>query len=398
MKKDVVVIGAGPAGLSFVSSLEDSGMQVLVVEKSTGKALANPAIDGRDIALTHLSRKILTQHGVWDRMPGTEVFPIRKACVTDGDSPYLLQFDRGVSETDPLGFLISNHLIRKALHERVIKCQDTQLLTDTAAIAVDTGADCAVVQLSDGTTVEASLVVAADSRFSAIRRKVGIGASMLDFGRVAIVCRMKHRYSNQATAWECFHYGQTLAVLPLSENESSVVITVPAHKADHFMTQPVSSFNQDVEQQFGGKLGPMELSGERFAYPLVAVWASRFAGQRFAVIGDAAVGMHPVTAHGFNLGLRGQHTLAGLVTAAAAAGRDIGSDSLLKRYESTHRRVARPIYMGTNAIVKLFTNDLPLHRLARTAVLRFGNVFPPVRQAITNQLTATTAWRSSESF
>ena len=153
--------------------------------------------------------------------------------------------------------------------------------------------------------VNASLVVAADSRFSEIRRKMGIPASMLDFGRVAIVCRMKHRESNQATAWECFHYGQTLAVLPLSEYESSIVITVPTDKADHFMTQPVSAFNQDVEQQFGGKLGAMDLNGERFAYPLVAVWANRFVGPRFAVIGDAAVGMHPVTAHGFNLGLRG---------------------------------------------------------------------------------------------
>tara|TARA_B100002003_G_scaffold144122_1_gene133386 strand:+ start:3169 stop:4350 length:1182 start_codon:yes stop_codon:yes gene_type:complete len=390
MKKDIVIVGAGPAGLSFASSLESTGLRVLVVEKCSSATLADPPVDGRDIALTHLSRKILSELGVWDRLPGDEIFPIRKARVVDGKSPYLLQFDRDKGPEQDLGFLVSNHLLRKALHERVSGCENIQLLTGTTAKSVVAGRDGAQVNLSNEEMVNASLIVAADSRFSEIRRNTGIPASMHDFGRVAIVCRMKHRQSNQATAWECFHYGQTLAVLPLSEYESSIVITVPTDRADHFMTQPVSAFNQDVEQQFGGKLGAMDLNGERFAYPLVAVWANRFVGPRFAVIGDAAVGMHPVTAHGFNLGLRGQHTLAGLVRSAAGAGRDISSDSLLKRYESTHRRAARPIYLGTNAIVKLFTNDLPLHRLARKAVLHLGNAFPPIRQVITNQLTETT--------
>jgi ubiquinone biosynthesis UbiH/UbiF/VisC/COQ6 family hydroxylase len=387
MKKDVVVIGAGPAGLSFACSLASSGLQILVVERSSTESLANPAVDGRDIALTHLSRKILNELEVWGCLPDAEVFPIRKACVVDGKSPYRLQFDRGIGEQEDLGYLVSNHLIRKALFEQVRQCQNVQLLTDTSATSVDTGTDAATVNLSTGEAVKTSLVVAADSRFSETRRKAGIPASMHDFGRVAIVCRMKHRASNQATAWECFHYGQTLAVLPLSGNESSIVITVPSDRADHFMTQPASAFNERVEAQLDGRLGAMELSSDRFAYPLVAVWAKRFAGHRFALIGDAAVGMHPVTAHGFNLGLRGQHTLAGLVSAAASAGTDIGSDSLLRRYESKHQRAARPIYLGTNAIVKLFTNDLPVHRLARKMVLRFGNVFPPIRRAITRQLT-----------
>ncbi|HIM04011.1 MAG TPA: FAD-binding protein, partial [Gammaproteobacteria bacterium] len=67
MKKDIVIVGAGPAGLSFASSLESTGLRVLVVEKCSGATLADPPVDGRDIALTHLSRKILSELGVWDR-------------------------------------------------------------------------------------------------------------------------------------------------------------------------------------------------------------------------------------------------------------------------------------------------------------------------------------------
>ncbi len=210
---------------------------------------------------------------------------------------------------------------------------------------------------------------------------------MHDFGRVAIVCRMTHEVSNQGIAYECFHYGRTLAVLPLSDTESSIVITTPSYEADHFMDTAKEQFNLDVQQQFDGGLGHMALSGERFAYPLVAVWAHQFYAKRFALIGDAAVGMHPVTAHGFNLGLRSADTLAGLVKKAAVAGNDIASQSLLRRYHVSHQLIARPIYSGTNGIVRLFTNDLPLHRIVRKAALRFGNRFTPLKHRIKKQLT-----------
>ena len=389
MKKDIVIIGAGPAGLSCASSLAGSGLDLLIVESRSDKDLADPVFDGRDIALTHFSQKVLVDMDAWSRMPAEEIHPIREARVLDGDSPFMLQFDRRDIREDVLGYIVSNHVIRRALYEKATSLVNVDILTEVSVIGVKTVKDRAHVELSNGDTVEASLVISADSRFSNIRRKMGISAEMHDFGRVCIVCRMTHEHSHEGIAHECFLYGQTLAVLPLSERESSIVITLSSSKADRIMEMSPAEFGRYVEGQYQGKLGHMELSSERFPYPLVAVWANRFAKSRFALIGDAAVGMHPVTAHGFNLGLRSQHILAGLVRQAASAGKDIGAIGLLDRYQSKHRRVARPIYLGTNAIVKLFTNDRPLHRLARKAVLRFGNVFPPIKRNITRQLTQT---------
>lgn len=389
MKKDIVVIGAGPAGLSLACSLADSSLELLVVERQDSEKLYDPRFDGRDIALTHLSRKILEDMDVWYAMPAGEIHSIREARVLDGDSPYTLQFDRSDISEDILGYIVSNHLIRRALYDKATSLDNVELLTEVSVTNVQTNEGGATISLSNGRTVKAALVVSADSRFSESRRMMGISADMHDFGRVCIVCRMRHEMLHEGIAYECFFYGQTLAVLPLSDQESSIVITMSSGKADHIMGMAQHEFNRHVEGQFKGKLGRMELSSEKFLYPLVAVWASRFASQRFALIGDAAVGMHPVTAHGFNLGLRSQHTLARLISAATQSGADIGSVGLLNHYHSMHRRVARPIYLGTNAIVKLFTNDGPLHRLARKAVLRFGNVFPPIRHVITRQLTQT---------
>ncbi|NOR18718.1 MAG: 5-demethoxyubiquinol-8 5-hydroxylase UbiM, partial [Xanthomonadales bacterium] len=315
--------------------------------------------------------------------------PIKEAKVLDGDSSYALHFDRADIPEEMLGYIVSNHVIRKALYEKVGSLNNVEILPEVSVTGVKTDENGAVVSLSNGKTADTALVVSADSRFSETRRKMGISADMHEFGRVCIVSRMRHERSNEGIAHECFFYGQTLAVLPLSDKESSIVITVSSDMADHIMAMDKDEFSRHVEGQFKGKLQRMDLSSERFPYPLVAVWANKFIGQRYAVIGDAAVGMHPVTAHGFNLGLRSQHTLAELIRKAHADGKDIGANGLLKRYEKTHRKIARPIYLGTNAIVKLFTNDMPLHKLARKTVLRVGNIFPPIKRAITHQLTET---------
>ncbi len=389
MKKDIVVIGAGPAGLSFANSLADTGLSVLIVERQSRKKLSDPAVDGRDIALTHFSQRLMEDMDSWSRMPADEVFPIREAKVMDGESSYTMHFDNKDIAEDKLGYIVSNHVIRKAVYEKALGLDNIELLTDVSVTDVKTDDSGASVGLSNGDTVEAALLVSADSRFSETRRKMGISADMYDFGRVCIVCRAQHELSNEGVAYECFFYGQTLAILPLSDKESSIVITVSSNMADRIMKMDSQEFSRHVEGQFKHKLGRMKLSSERFPYPLVAVWANKFAAQRYALIGDAAVGMHPVTAHGFNLGLRSQHTLARLIREAHQSGKDIGASNLLKSYEATHRKVARPIYLGTNAIVKLFTNDMPLHKLARKAVLRFGNIFPPIKNAITRQLTET---------
>jgi 2-polyprenyl-6-methoxyphenol hydroxylase-like FAD-dependent oxidoreductase len=97
--------------------------------------------------------------------------------------------------------------------------------------------------------------------------------------------------------------------------------------------------------------------------------------------------MHPVTAHGFNLGLRGQDTLAKEIKAALMRSADIGGPAVLENYDAKHRRVTRPMYLATNGIVRLFTNSVFPARLLRKAALRFSNNVWPLKRRIMNQLT-----------
>ena len=389
MTYDIIIVGAGPAGLSFARSLASTGLRIALIEKQTEEQLAAPEFDGRDIALTHLSVRILKELGIWARIEPDDRPPIKEARVLDGTSPYCLTFDREKDSIEALGFIVSNHVIRKALFDEIQTFDNVEIHANLAVTSISTNDDKAAVVLSDGQTMESRLIVAADSRFSETRRMAGIPASMYDFGRICIVCRMEHQRSHDGIAFECFHYGRTLAVLPLTSHRSSIVVTAPMDQRDSLMKMDDAQYSADIQHRFNSRYGDMKLVTKRFAYPLVGVHASKFCAKRFALIGDAAVGMHPVTAHGYNLGLSGQEILAKEIINAAAQQRDIGATALLQRYQLKHMRTTKPMFHGTNEIVKFFTDDRVPAKLARTVALRLVNRIPPIKQVIQNKLSET---------
>ena len=391
LHSDILVVGAGPAGLSFAAELVGSGLKVTLIEKSPLEVLQNPPYDGREIALTHLSREIMQRLGMWDLIPKDEIYPLRDAKVLNGQSDYQLHFPQPTQArgepADCLGYLISNHNIRKAAYEVVSKLGNVTILTGTGVKEVKSSEDEAQVILENGEVLRGRLLLAADSRFSQTRRQLGISSDMHDYSRTMFVCRMKHTLSNQHTAYECFHYGRTIALLPLEEHLTNTVITVDSDKADTIKKMSPEELAASVKEQLKGRLGNMELVSTIHNYPLVGMIAQRFYGKRSALIGDAAVGMHPVTAHGFNLGLSSADLLAKLILEAEQRGQDIGAASLLEKYSTKHMLHAQPIYHGTNMLLKLFTNETAPAKILRGLVLRASNNFPPLKKLITKQLT-----------
>lgn len=388
---DIIVIGAGPAGLSFARTLADAPVSITVIEKSPLEQISNPAYDGREIALTHLSKEIMEKLGIWQRVPGNEIYQLKDAKVWNGDSSYQLYFPQPTmargGATDRLGNLISNFNIRKAAYDAVAGQSNVKLMCGVGVKEAKTTAEEARVLLDNGEELKSRLLVAADSRFSQTRRQIGISADMHDFGRTVIVCRFRHEISNEHTAVEFFQYGRTLALLPLEEHLTNCVITIDADKAPALLALSDEELAADLERQLQGRLGKMEKSGSLHTYPLVGVHARQFHTERAALIGDAAVGMHPVTAHGFNLGLESADILGKLIAEALAEDKDIGGKAVLERYNTKHQLNTRPLYHGTNMMVKLFTNESTPAKMLRGLVLRVSNNLPPLKKLITGQLT-----------
>lgn len=392
---DVLIVGAGPAGLALAASLADAGLRSLLLEQASESTIEHPAEDGRDIALTHRSRRIMQQLGMWERLPADAPAPLREAKVLDGDgTASLLNFTSTGTGLEALGWLVPNHQIREAAFQAARCRPGVSVWFDAQVASLSLHPNCGSVTLRDGRRFRAPLVVAADSRFSSVRRMAGIGASVHDFARSVVVGRVSHEHDSGGIAWECFRYGNTLALLPMNGRQCSAVITVDSHRAPEWLALSDDEFAARVQAQAPGALGALKAVGPRHHYPLVGVYAHRFTGHRFALVGDAAVGMHPVTAHGYNFGLYGVETLTRSLQAAQRSGRDIGSADVLARYGAEHRRATLPTYLGTNAIVKLFTAEAAPMKLARRVVLTLSESLPPlnhvVKAAITRQLTGRT--------
>lgn len=390
-KPDIIVVGAGPAGLSFCRALANSKLNIHLVEVQDAATLADPPFDGREIALTHPSKHMLEDLDIWPRIPAEEIHPLREAKVLNGTSPYELHFplpDMNASRRpiDTLGYLVSNHLIRRAAWQAV-QHQSNITWHYGKVVAATSNQAHASITLDNGSTLQAPLLVAADSRFSFVRRALGIPTDLHDFGRTVIVFRLAHTIANNHTAYECFFYGSTLALLPLTNNMTNCVITIASDKAPALKNLAPQALADYVATQLDHRLGDMRLASTVHDYPLTGVHARRFYGVRCALVGDAACGMHPVTAHGFNLGLQSQQILSRLILRQAAQGLDIGDSALLQTYNRAHQKNTRVLYHGTNTIVKLFTNESSSGKWLRDRVLRISNNLPPLKRMISRQLT-----------
>lgn len=381
---DIIIVGAGPAGLSTAKAVSKLGLKVAIIERQEIDTILQPKYDGREIALTHRSQNMMSELDMWDKIAPEEISIIQSAKVYNGGEDFFMGLSS--NDTKQLAYIISNHEIRKAAID-VVKDDSNIKIYDNAGIEnLKINQKNVEVKLKSGDALEAKLLIAADSRFSDIRDMVGLPASKYNFEKTMIVAKMRCEKSHEYIASENFHIGHTMAILPLNDNCCSMVVTVKHDEAKRLMALSDAEYTDWCSANFGHKLGEMELITARYPYPLVGVYSDKFVSKRFALIGDAAVGMHPVTAHGFNFGLTGIEFLRNSLRGALARGQDIGSWAVLKEFETNHQRATLPLYLGTAAIVKLYTNDHPVAQVARKVLIRVADKMSPIKGMIMDKL------------
>ena len=386
MKFDIAIIGAGPSGLSLACALAKTKLKIAIIEKNLKKKFSNPKNDGRDIALTHQSMDILKKIGVWKNINSKKISLVKEARVLDGNSSKYLHFDHTKTIEKSLGYLVPNYVIRKAIYEKLQTLKTIKIFANNKVLKIVSNKSLSKVYLKNRKILESKLTVVADGRLSKIRKKIGIYANKTNFGAAMSVFRMKHQFNNNNIASEYFHYNQTLAILPIEKKLSSIVLTLQNDTSKKFLNMTKKKINEKIENDLKGKLGKMNIIGKKYTYPMLTIYSNEFYRDRSVLIGDAAVGMHPVTAHGFNLNLRGIDILQNKIKSALLNNIDIGSTDVLKKYEKNFRKVSLPIYLATNAIVRLYSNQKPIIKLARRSLLILADAMKPAKNAIIDNL------------
>ena len=104
IKFDIVVVGAGPIGIAFACGFADTNIRIAIIDKLPKKVIANPKIDGREIALTHNSVKILKKLNVWNYISNKSASKC-DSCGTSSD-------DNNIKFYIIFNFLFINHILK----------------------------------------------------------------------------------------------------------------------------------------------------------------------------------------------------------------------------------------------------------------------------------------------
>jgi len=387
---DVVIIGGGLVGLTLARALGSAGLAVAVVDRERPARAADDAFDGRASAIAWGSAQVLTGLGLWEHLaPHAE--PIRDIRVSDGASLLFLHYDHreagltAAGQPAPLGYIIENRFIRRALYAALADTGNVQLLAPADVAGLDRGASRVEAALTDGRRVRARLAIACDGRESPLRTRAGIEVVRWRYEQAGIVTAITHERPHRGIAHERFLSAGPFAILPLpdsdaGEHRSSIVWTERAALAPLMLALPDDQFAAEIQRRFGGGLGRIGASGRRWSYPLGLVHAKRYTAQRLVLAGDAAHAIHPIAGQGLNLGLRDVAALAECVVDAARLGLDIGLGDALERYERWRRFDNLVLAATTDGLNRLFSNDVPPVRLLRDAGLGLIDQVPAVKR------------------
>ena len=401
-RSDILVVGGGLTGLPLALALrggalhdgnEDSGLSVGVISKEGPDDLLAPERDGRAFALSASSRNLLQLLGVWEHV-ADKAQPMTMIDITDSKleevlRPSLLHMDNEMESGEPAAYVVEAHILRGALARVYAKRDDIKIISPADVTGFEVHSGSVDVQLASGKHHRSRLLVASDGRSSDLRAIAGIKTVDWPASQWGIVATIAHANPHNGRAVQHFLPAGPFAVLPLTDNRVSLVWSEQRDFASKVTRMDDEDFLHEVRLRMGSalvdQLGDLSLAGPRNAYPLTMLVARDYVKERFALVGDAAHGMHWIAGQGLNYGLRDVAALAQTLIEAHRLGLDIGSLSQLQRYEQWRRFDSFAFTAGMVVLNQLFSNDNMILRPLRDFGLNVAGHLPFAKKLFTTE-------------
>ncbi|MEE2955238.1 MAG: UbiH/UbiF/VisC/COQ6 family ubiquinone biosynthesis hydroxylase [Pseudomonadota bacterium] len=376
---DIVVIGGGMVGLTLALSLGSAGLSVNLIDPSKPSWPKKKLEDGRTTAISAGSQKIFESLNVWgDIKPHAQA--ISEIRVSDARSSLFLHYHHADLGKQPLGHIVENKEIKTALLAKLATSDSVSMSFGSYVEKLHRDENHVIAMTSGGTKISATLAIATDGRNSPTREGAKIAKWEKSYKQTAIVCTVRHEKDHKGIAQEQFLASGPFAILPMTENRSSIVWTERNDLAQHILSLGDLNFLQELELRFGDYLGSLGVVGPKFFYPLSVLHAATYVAPRLALAGDAAHAIHPVAGQGFNISLFDVAALAELVVDSRRLGLDFGSALVLGQYEKW-RRFDNTLMLGvTDVLNSFFSNDHRTLRIMRDTGLFAVNKVIPVKK------------------
>lgn len=381
---DVVVVGGGPAGLICAIALQTAGVDTLLIAPP-----AEP--DHRTTALLAGSVTALQTLGAWDACR-PHAAPLRAIRIVD-DTARLLRapevlFSAAEIGLEAFGYNIENRHLLAALAARVAGLGVQRISAAALAVNID---ERAVTIAHAAGTVRARLAIGADGARSLCRAAVGIGSKRRSYPQTALTLNLAHARPHDDTSTEFHTEHGPFTLVPLSGRRSSLVCVLRPEDAHALAAQSDAALSQDIERRAHSLLGAVQVEPGRGFFPLGVETADTIAGDRIALIGEAAHVVPPIGAQGLNLGLRDAATIAGIVAEARRDNRDPGEPSVLARYAAERRVDVTSRTLAVDLLNRSLLTDFLPAQAFRGLSLYLVNRIAPLRRALMREGVAPTA-------
>lgn len=371
---DVVIAGGGSAGLALACALADAlgTARIAVVDPGPLPGRGGPMqAEPRAFAVSAGAKRMLTVLGAWPSL-AAHAQPVTAVDITDSSledafRPVLVTYDNTVDGGEPATYIVEQGRLREVLLAAARDRATIGLIGGARAVAFKSDEHGVSIELAghDQCSLRARLLVAADGRQSPLRAAAGIGVVRWNYPQVAITTTVGLEQPHAGRATQHFLPSGPFAILPLPGDRASITWTEDRESARAILALDDAGFRSEVAKRFGYRLGAITLAGPRASWQLETHLARALIAERFALLGDAAHGVHPIAGQGLNLGLRDVAALAEVVADAAHLGLDIGSVAVLERYERWRRLDSALSAAAFDALNRLFSNDWTPLRSAR---------------------------------
>lgn len=396
---DVAVVGGGMVGAAAALALARAGFAAALLEARAPAAWrADDEVDLRVVGLAPSSIALLDELGVWASIRDARSSPYRHMHVWDDQSGAAIDFDAADEGRDLLGHIVENNLVQWTLWQALegaggsssascARSTGTSMCGVRRLCPAEVGGfevreDRVVLQLGDGDSLAARLLVAADGAGSPLRLLAGIATRGRDYAQRAVVAHVGTERPHQGTAWQRFLPDGPLALLPLADGRSSVVWSLPDAEARRVLALDDDAFRDALGLASDFRLGRITTTTPRAAFPLRLQLAERYMAERFVLLGDAAHAVHPLAGQGVNLGLRDVAELRDTLVTARDAGRDIAAAHVLRRYARRRRSADTLDAWGFDALARIYAwRSAPLVA-ARGLGVRLVDRLAPLKRRI----------------
>jgi 2-octaprenyl-6-methoxyphenol hydroxylase len=380
---DIVIAGGGMAGTCVALALAPLGLRIAMVEAVARKDPGQPSFDERSTALSRSSQRMFEAMGLWPEIVAAST-PIGSIHVSHRGRFGFSHIDAAEQNVEALGYVVINRVLGDVLQNALSTQQKVDVLCPRRITGVQTLEDHVVVQLDeqqDDRNLTCSLLVAADGANSTVRQFIGIRCTRVDYRQCAVTGNILPEKAMANRAFERFTDSGPLALLPLTDGRAAFVWCLSSGEAEEILQLSDRLFTDRLQAVFGYRLGTFDKVGRRISYRLELTRAARLTSRRSVVIGNAANGLHPVAAQGFNLGMRDIAALGDCIADALREGGAlaIGDERVLNAYADWRRADHLKVAQFTDGLVRLFGSDrVPLRALRSLGMLGFDLV-PGVR-------------------